>query len=206
MQLLELGNRHRTTRSTDYNMTSSRSHAILQLTFEIERTDSGQTVISHSKLSLVDLAGSEKMLTSTTADTGKHVCHNLSMYLLHTPSTYLVNPCSQCTLSTHPLNTPTQHILSTQQIRELTSINSSLHCLGNVIAALSSTTRSHVPYRDSKLTRLLQDSLGGNTRTIVVACVAPTALHAAETVSTLQFADRAKSVMLRVNTSNQVTL
>ena len=79
-----------------------------------------------------------------------------------------------------------------------------MHCLGNVIAALSSTTRTHVPYRDSKLTRLLQDSLGGNTRTIVVACVAPTALHAAETVSTLQFADRAKSVMLRIKANTVV--
>ena len=86
----------------------------------------------------------------------------------------------------------------------MTSINSSLHCLGNVIAALSSTTRTHVPYRDSKLTRLLQDSLGGNTRTIVMACIAPTALHAAETVSTLQFADRAKSVMLRVKANTIV--
>ena len=113
MQLLEVGNRNRTTRSTDYNATSSRSHAILQLTFEIERrTEAGQTVISNSKLSLVDLAGSEKMQTSGP-DTEKHV-------------------------------------------RELTSINSSLHCLGNVIAALSAANRPHVPYRDSKLTRLLQ--------------------------------------------------
>jgi hypothetical protein len=86
----------------------------------------------------------------------------------------------------------------------LTSINKSLHALGNVISALSSTNRSHVPYRDSKLTRLLQDSLGGNTRTILIACVAPTTLHTVETLSTLSFADRAKNVKLQLVKANTV--
>lgn len=54
---------------------------------------------------------------------------------------------------------------SEQHIRELTSINKSLSALGNVIAALCTSQRSHIPYRDSKLTRLLQDSLGGNRLT-----------------------------------------
>ena len=134
MQLLELGNRHRTTRSTDYNITSSRSHAILQLTFEIERTDAGQTVISHSKLSLVDLAGSEKMLTTTMIDTDKHVRHILSVhtymhdilcasyqYLIVTPllcPPYLHNlfiqPLSIHPHTTFPLYPPTlpTHLLS----------------------------------------------------------------------------------------------
>lgn len=56
----------------------------------------------------------------------------------------------------------------------------------------------HIPYRDSKLTRLLQDSLGGNTRTVLMACIAPTSIHYNETVNTLQFADRAKSILIRV--------
>ena len=87
-----------------------------------------------------------------------------------------------------------QHEATDRHVKELTSINKSLSSLGNVISALSSASRTHVPYRDSKLTRLLQDSLGGNTRTVLVACVAPTELHSAETISTLQFADRAKQV------------
>jgi kinesin family protein 4/21/27 len=72
--------------------------------------------------------------------------------------------------------------------------------LGNVIAVLADVGSAkappdtHVPYRDSKLTRLLQDSLGGSTRTVVVACVAPSAHHAAESLSTLKFADRARRV------------
>lgn len=73
-------------------------------------------------------------------------------------------------------------------LKELTAINQSLSSLGNVIAALASKHRPHVPYRDSKLTRILQDSLGGNTRTILIACVAPTIVHSSESVSSLQFA------------------
>ena len=60
-----------------------------------------------------------------------------------------------------------------------------------------------IPYRDSKLTRLLQDSLGGTTRTVVVACVGPAAASCGETLSTLKFADRAGKVMARV-TANEV--
>jgi hypothetical protein len=76
------------------------------------------------------------------------------------------------------------------RVREMTSINRSLSALGNVVAALTTKGRTHIPYRDSKLTRLLQDSLGGNCRTTVIATVAPTLSCADETTSTLLFADR----------------
>lgn len=104
LHIVTVGTQNRITRSTDFNATSSRSHALLQLTFEIESVSpSGQTLISKSKLNLIDLAGSEK-LPIYTENTTKHV-------------------------------------------RELSNINKSLSALGNVIAALASTTRSHIPYR-----------------------------------------------------------
>lgn len=78
--------------------------------------------------------------------------------------------------------------------KELRSINQSLSALGNVMSALTEKGRMHVPYRNSKLTRLLQDSLGGNTRTTIIACISPLAEQMNETVSTLHFADRAKKV------------
>lgn len=58
-------------------------------------------------------------------------------------------------------------------MKEATKINLSLSALGNVISALVDGKTTHVPYRDSKLTRLLQDSLGGNTKTIMIAAVSP---------------------------------
>ncbi|RHY96697.1 hypothetical protein DYB37_005710 [Aphanomyces astaci] len=64
--------------------------------------------------------------------------------------------------------------------------------------------RSHIPYRDSKLTRLLQDSLGGNTRTIVIATISPSAAAVEETLSTLQFAERAKQIALNVQVNEVV--
>uniref|UniRef100_A0A3Q2YZ24 Kinesin-like protein n=1 Tax=Hippocampus comes TaxID=109280 RepID=A0A3Q2YZ24_HIPCM len=73
---------------------------------------------------------------------------------------------------------------------EAKNINKSLAALGNVIAALSEGTKSHVPYRDSKMTRILQDSLGGNCRTTIVICCSPSASNEAETKSTLMFGQR----------------
>lgn len=58
-------------------------------------------------------------------------------------------------------------------LKETTRINLSLSALGNVISALVDGKASHIPYRDSKLTRLLQDSLGGNTRTVMIATISP---------------------------------
>jgi len=70
----------------------------------------------------------------------------------------------------------------------------SLSALGNVIKALVDGAHSHIPYRDSKLTRLLQDSLGGNTKTVMVAALSPADYNYEETLSTLRYADRAKSI------------
>jgi len=82
--------------------------------------------------------------------------------------------------------------MAKQHTKELTSINTSLSALGNVMSALSNSKRSHIPYRDSKLTRLLQDSLGGNTMTAVICCVSPCQSSVEETAGTLKFADRAR--------------
>lgn len=86
--------------------------------------------------------------------------------------------------------------------KELRNINTSLHALGNCIAALTETHRKHIPYRDSTLTRLLQDSLGGNTSTVLIATISGAATAADETLRTLQFADRSKSVMHRVTVNS----
>ncbi|KAG0747792.1 hypothetical protein G6F57_007311 [Rhizopus arrhizus] len=84
--------------------------------------------------------------------------------------------------------------------REGISINAGLLALGNVISALGDESRrsAHVPYRDSKLTRLLQDSLGGNSQTLMMACVSPSDTNFAETLSTLKYANRARNIKNKV--------
>jgi kinesin family protein 3/17 len=81
-----------------------------------------------------------------------------------------------------------------ERLKEATKINLSLSALGNVISSLVDGKSSHVPYRDSKLTRLLQDSLGGNTKTVMVANCGPADYNYEETLSTLRYAYRAKSI------------
>ncbi|XP_054719028.1 kinesin-like protein KIF17 [Uloborus diversus] len=80
------------------------------------------------------------------------------------------------------------------RLKEATKINLSLSALGNVISALVDGKSKHIPYRDSKLTRLLQDSLGGNTKTLMVACLSPADNNYDETLSTLRYANRAKNI------------
>lgn len=162
LRLLKAGNRNRTIRATEYNEKSSRSHALLQISAEVESRgiEGATTIIRRAKLNLVDLAGSEKWDTDVS--------------------------------------------IGADRSKELAAINQSLSALGNVISALTNPKRSHIPYRDSKLTRLLQDSLGGNTRTVVIATISPSEAALDETISTLQFADRAKCVTVRVKVNEMV--
>ncbi|XP_071506252.1 kinesin-II 95 kDa subunit-like, partial [Diadema antillarum] len=81
-----------------------------------------------------------------------------------------------------------------ERLKEATKINLSLAALGNVISALVDGKSSHIPYRDSKLTRLLQDSLGGNARTVMVANLGPASYNFDETITTLRYANRAKNI------------
>uniref|UniRef100_A0A8C8HD69 Kinesin motor domain-containing protein n=1 Tax=Oncorhynchus tshawytscha TaxID=74940 RepID=A0A8C8HD69_ONCTS len=82
------------------------------------------------------------------------------------------------------------------RLKEGISINRGLLSLGNVISALGDESKkgTFVPYRDSKLTRLLQDSLGGNSHTLMIACVSPADSNIEETINTLRYADRARKI------------
>uniref|UniRef100_A0A0X3P5C0 Kinesin-like protein n=1 Tax=Schistocephalus solidus TaxID=70667 RepID=A0A0X3P5C0_SCHSO len=81
-----------------------------------------------------------------------------------------------------------------ERLKEATRINLSLSTLGNVISALVDKKSTHVPYRDSKLTRLLQDSLGGNSKTVMIANIGPASYNYEETINTLRYASRAKNI------------
>ena len=86
------------------------------------------------------------------------------------------------------------------RLKEAGMINKSLSALGNVINSLvdaSEGKQRHIPYRDSKLTFMLRDSLGGNSKTVIIANISPSQINLGETLSTLEFAKRAKQIKNR---------
>lgn len=95
-------------------------------------------------------------------------------------------------------------------LKEGININKGLLCLGNVISALTDDSKKahHVPYRDSKLTRILQNSLGGNAKTSMIACISPAEINFEETLNTLKYASRARHIKNKpvINTDPQSAL
>ena len=92
----------------------------------------------------------------------------------------------------------TEERLTEKHMEEHKSINLSLSTLGKVITALAKNgIRLNIPYRESKLTRILKDSLGGKTKTILIATLSPLAMNIEESISTLKFADNAKQVLVK---------
>lgn len=89
-------------------------------------------------------------------------------------------------------------------LREAQYINKSLSGLGNVISSLCQR-KSHIPYRDSKLTHLLSDSFGGNTRTCIIATISPANVNLLETLSTLRFVNSAKQIKNAPVVNRQLT-
>lgn len=151
----------RTTASTNMNDTSSRSHAIITITFVQAVFMDEMPSETVSKIHLVDLAGSER--AHATGASG-------------------------------------------ERLKEGAHINKSLVTLGSVISALadqsqssiyqgSNKKRAYIPYRDSVLTWLLKDSLGGNSKTIMIAAISPADCNYSETLSTLRYANRAKNII-----------
>ena len=82
--------------------------------------------------------------------------------------------------------------VSGSSLDEAKSINGSLTALGRVINALTDGKNGHIPYRESKLTRVLQESLGGNTMTCLIITCSPSDFNDAESLSTIRFGNRAK--------------
>ncbi|KAK5175749.1 uncharacterized protein LTR77_000888 [Saxophila tyrrhenica] len=94
---------------------------------------------------------------------------------------------------------------SGQTLEEAKKINKSLSSLGNVINALTDGKSSHIPYRDSKLTRILQESLGGNSRTTLIVNCSPSSYNDAETLSTLRFGERAKTIKQKAKINEELS-
>ncbi|CAH2064513.1 unnamed protein product [Thlaspi arvense] len=162
---LEQGSLTRATGSTNMNDQSSRSHAIFTITLEQMHKISPISVVKDT----VD------------EDMGEEYC---------CAKLHLVDLAG----SERAKRTGSGGV----RLKEGIHINRGLLALGNVISALGDEKKrkegAHVPYRDSKLTRLLQDSLGGNSKTLMIACISPADINAEETLNTLKYANRARNI------------
>ncbi|XP_071509041.1 kinesin-like protein KIF21A [Diadema antillarum] len=172
LQALQAGALSRTTASTKMNSQSSRSHAIFTLHIKQQR------LITMSN----DAEGEEKVVEKATDGEAMHEFETL------TAKFHFVDLAGSERLK--------RTGATGDRAKEGISINCGLLALGNVISALGDPAKksSHVPYRDSKLTRLLQDSLGGNSRTLMIACVSPSDPDFMETLNTLRYANRARNI------------
>ncbi|KAJ3161699.1 hypothetical protein HDU86_006469 [Geranomyces michiganensis] len=196
LDVLEKGSLCRTTGSTDMNASSSRSHAIFSVILKQQKWGVGN-----------GQSGSTESPAVPTTDTTAAISAQESAVEAVDPSSH-PGGAFQTTLSKfHFVDLAGSERLKRTNAegdrkKEGISINQGLLALGNVISALGDDARrsanSHVPYRDSKLTRMLQDSLGGNSQTLMLACVSPSDTNYAETLNTLNYANRARNIKNRV--------
>ncbi|KAK1968939.1 kinesin motor domain-containing protein [Colletotrichum sublineola] len=170
MNALEFGSTLRQTDATAINARSSRSHAVFSLNL-VQRKSGLQGSNGADKRFSVPIEAMTGSETWVTTDSKLHFVDLAGSERLK--------------------NTGAQG----ERAKEGISINAGLAALGKVISQLSSRQAgSHVSYRDSKLTRLLQDSLGGNAITYMIACVTPAEFHLSETLNTVQYAQRARAI------------
>ncbi|XP_062971585.1 kinesin-like protein KIF21A isoform X6 [Cynocephalus volans] len=174
MQCLKLGALSRTTASTQMNVQSSRSHAIF--TIHVCQTRVCPQIDAEN-------ATDNKMISESS---------QMNEFETLTAKFHFVDLAGSERLK--------RTGATGERAKEGISINCGLLALGNVISALGDKSKraTHVPYRDSKLTRLLQDSLGGNSQTIMIACVSPSDRDFMETLNTLKYANRARNIKNKV--------
>mmetsp|Transcript_21755 Transcript_21755/g.43665 ORF Transcript_21755/g.43665 Transcript_21755/m.43665 type:complete len:1173 (-) Transcript_21755:258-3776(-) len=211
LSCLNRGSLARATASTRMNVHSSRSHAIFTIhvtqtcpnTLEDKKTSktsaasknpsaSGESDAKRSEKS--DVKHSEKSVTQTSDANGTDEDQEEEE-----PEIPLVEDV--ITSKFHFVDLAGSERLKKtmaegERLKEGININSGLLALGNVISALGDPKRraAHVPFRDSRITRILQDSLGGNSQTLMIACVSPAEGSLEETVNTLKYANRAKNI------------
>ncbi|RHY25982.1 hypothetical protein DYB32_007963 [Aphanomyces invadans] len=178
--LMERGGAMRATGSTKMNEISSRSHAVFII------------IAEQSQTTYVDTAGKEIPPEEFTAlvNTQARDRSKLESLVRQSFKVGKLNLVDLAGSERVRLSGATG-----QRLEESKKINQSLSALGNVIAALTDTRgRQHIPYRDSKLTRILEDSLGGNCKTTMMAMISPALEAIVESLSTLKFANRAKNI------------
>ncbi|KAF7729727.1 hypothetical protein EC973_003805 [Apophysomyces ossiformis] len=192
---LQQGTQNRATGATDMNEKSSRSHAIFSVTLKQEKFMSSspgtpqtsraaspvpsKLQSKHRSMSAMNVRPDSRQL-----EDGEWVITNSKFHFVDLAGSERLKRTAA----------------EGDRRKEGININAGLLALGNVISALGDPSKrsTHIPYRDSKLTRLLQDSLGGSATTLMIACASPAEHNLAETLNTLQYANRARNIKNKV--------
>ncbi|CAM9193777.1 unnamed protein product [Phaeothamnion confervicola] len=192
--LMERGGQLRATGATRMNEISSRSHAVFIIIVEQSETyyvdDDGEEVSAEELAKTLQQAAGGDGGGNRHQRSQQQAMHSLESYMRQTFKVGKLNLVDLAGSERVRLSGATG-----QRLEESKKINQSLSALGNVIAALTDPKgRQHIPYRDSKLTRILEDSLGGNCKTTMMAMISPALESMVETLSTVKFANRAKNI------------
>ncbi|KAL0092158.1 hypothetical protein J3Q64DRAFT_1634651, partial [Phycomyces blakesleeanus] len=212
LKYLQMGTQNRATSATDMNAKSSRSHAIFTVLLKQEKwvpkvetkiVSPVSTPTPSRKPDPIPIATSRSSIISTPS----RRCSTLNVKAmvghmerqakhLEEEGEWVITNSKFHFVDLAGSERLKRTAAQGDRRKEGIHINAGLLALGNVISALSETPKKslHVPYRDSKLTRLLQDSLGGNATTLMIACVSPTDSNLTETVNTIKYAHRTRSI------------
>ncbi|CAI2161616.1 2010_t:CDS:2 [Funneliformis geosporum] len=189
---LARGSLNRQVGATDMNSQSSRSHAIFSVTLCQQKQMSSNGITSSTPNSPTTRPSTPTRISSTPSRAGSRLSKMIDDgdWVCVTSKFNFVDLAGSERLK--------RTAASGDRAKEGISINSGLLALGNVISSLGDPSKAknttHIPYRDSKLTRLLQDSLGGNAQTLMIACVSPAEYNISETINTLKYANRARNI------------
>ncbi|KAJ9537874.1 hypothetical protein OSB04_030607 [Centaurea solstitialis] len=190
LSFIASGEEHRHVGSNNFNLFSSRSHTIFTLMIESSTRGDEYDGVTFSQLNLIDLAGSESSKAETTGLRRKEGSYiNKSLLTLGTVSDHIFTDAAGNFVNTSAVGSQPFILLL-----HFASFRHSFQLDLQVIGKLSEGKASHVPYRDSKLTRLLQSSLSGNGHVSLICTITPASSNMEETHNTLKFASRAKRV------------
>lgn len=185
-RLIDEGNKARTVAATNMNETSSRSHAVFTLILTQKRYDEATDLNTErvSKISLVDLAGSER--ANSTGAQGARLKEGANINKSLTTLGKVISALADVSNST-----------GNSMMHSATSMNNLKKTAGNTPLNTTKKKAEFIPYRDSVLTWLLKENLGGNSKTAMLAAISPADINYDETLSTLRYADRAKQIVCK---------
>ncbi|CAO3613079.1 unnamed protein product [Cunninghamella echinulata] len=191
LMFLQQGTQNRATGATDMNEQSSRSHAVFSVSLRQEKfvpTNQASTSTSRATSPASPRVKARPHSTIGLRNINEDHANEDGEWVITSSKFHFVDLAGSERLK--------RTAAEGDRRKEGISINGGLLALGNVISALGDPSKrsTHIPYRDSKLTRLLQDSLGGSAMTLMIACVSPMEYNINETLNTLQYANRARNI------------